>query len=146
MRVSAGLAAAVLLSASVLAEETMERQAIDEANAKLIALQKDGDAAGMAEMYTEDATLLPAGGPKSQGRDAIREFWAGMIGPGLDDLELVTEDLVAVDENLAYEIGSYTATPRDAEPVTGQYLVLWRNVDGEWKLHVDIFNEDGHKG
>jgi uncharacterized protein (TIGR02246 family) len=123
------------------AEDVMDRKSIDEANAKLEALQKEGDAAGMGAMYTEDAILLPAGGRKTEGRDAIEAFWADKLGSAGADVQLTTEDLVPVGGDLAYEIGSYTATPKDATPVSGQYLVLWKRVDGSWKLHVDIFNE-----
>lgn len=130
------------LFGAVSAEETMERKPIDEANAKLETLQKKSDAAGMADMYTEDAILLPAGGARAEGREAIESFWRGMLGSGIEDVQLTTEDLVAVGDDLAYEIGRYTAEPRNADPVSGHYLVLWKRVDDEWKLHVDIFNEE----
>ncbi|MBA3562930.1 MAG: SgcJ/EcaC family oxidoreductase [Gammaproteobacteria bacterium] len=138
------IAAAVWLALpiAVLAEDAMDQKPIDEANAKLEALQKDGDTAGMAEMYTEDAILLPTGGPRTEGRDAIEAFWEGMLGSGVENVQLTTEDLVAVADDLAYEIGRYTATPANADPISGQYLVLWKRVGDEWKLHVDIFNED----
>lgn len=118
----------------------MVRTAIDDANARLIELQKKGDAAGMGRMYTDDAILLPAGGPRIEGREAIEAFWAETLSGGVEDVRLTTEDLVPLGDDLVYEIGSYTTTPRDAAPVSGYYLVLWKRVDGEWKLHVDIFN------
>jgi uncharacterized protein (TIGR02246 family) len=127
--------------ASLLAEDTMDSKPIDQANARLEALQKAGDAEGMGEMYTEDAILLPAGGEKTEGREAIAAFWADKLGPGVEDVELTTGRLVPVGDDLAYEIGSYRTTPKDAAPVAGHYLVLWKRVDGAWKLHVDIFNE-----
>jgi uncharacterized protein (TIGR02246 family) len=138
-------AATVLFSIplSSTAEDTMTRTAIDEANARLIELQKDGDAAGMGRMYTEDAVLLPAGDEKRVGRRDIAAFWAEALGGGVADVQLTTENLVPLADDLVYEIGSYTATPRDAAPVSGYYLVLWKRVDGDWKLHVDIFNQDG---
>lgn len=135
-------AAWLALPIAVLAEDAMDQKPIDEANAKLEALQKAGDAAGMAEMYTKDAILLPAGGPRTEGREAIEAFWEGMLGSGVEDVQLTTEDLMPAGDDLAYEIGRYTATPADADPVSGQYLVLWKRVDDAWKLHVDIFNED----
>lgn len=119
----------------------MVRTAIDDANARLVALQKQGDAAGMGDMYTEDAVLLPAGGPRTEGREAIEAFWAENLGSGVADVQLTTEDLVPLGADLVYEIGRYTTTPKDAAPVSGQYLVLWKRVEGQWKLHVDIFNE-----
>ena len=125
------------------AEDTMDSKPINEANARLEALQKAGDAAGMGEMYTQDAILLPAGGSKTEGREAIAAFWAEKLGPGVADIQLVTEELVPLGDELAYEIGGYKATPQDAAPVSGHYLVLWKRVDGAWKLHVDIFNEAG---
>jgi uncharacterized protein (TIGR02246 family) len=123
----------------------MNRTAIDDANARLIALQKEGDAEGMGEMYTENAILLPAGGQRTEGREAIEAFWAKNLGSGVEDVELTTDDLEALGDDLVYEIGHYTTTPRDAEPVSGHYVVLWKRVDGEWKLHVDIFNKDGQQ-
>lgn len=138
-------AAMVLLSIplSSAAEDSMNRTAIEEANARLIELQKDGDAAGMGRMYTEDAVLLPAGHEKRMGREDIEAFWAQVLGGGVEDVQLTTENLVPLGDDLVYEIGSYTTTPRDAAPVSGYYLVLWKRVDGDWKLHVDIFNQDG---
>ena len=136
--------AAVLLFAMTPAsgaENTMDRTAIDDANARLMALQKQADAAGMGDMYTEDAILLPAGGPRTEGREAIEAFWAQKLGSGGTDVQLTTEDLVPLGEDLVYEIGRYTTTQQDAAPVSGQYLVLWKRVEGKWKLHVDIFNE-----
>lgn len=121
----------------------MTRTAIDAANARLIELQKDGDAAGMGRMYTEDAVFLPAGHEKLVGREDIEAFWAEALGGGVSDVQLTTENLVPLGDDLVYEIGSYTTTPRDAAPISGYYLVLWKRVDGDWKLHVDIFNEDG---
>jgi uncharacterized protein (TIGR02246 family) len=129
------------LPSSSSAEETMDRTQIDEANRRLEALQKEADAAGMAEMYTEEAILLPSGGPRADGREAIRAFWAEKLAAGGADVRLTTEELVPIARDLAYEIGRYTTRPKNGAPVSGHYVVLWKRVDGAWKLHVDIFNE-----
>jgi uncharacterized protein (TIGR02246 family) len=123
------------------AKDDVDRKAIDNANAKLIALQKDGDAEGMGEMYTDDAILLPSGGSRTEGRAAIEAFWAKILSSGVEDVQLRTENLESLGGDLVYEIGSYTTTPADGAPIAGHYVVLWKRVDGEWKLHVDIFNE-----
>jgi len=123
------------------AKDDVDRKAIDNANAKLIALQKDGDAEGMGEMYTDDAILLPSGGSRTEGRAAIEAFWAKILSSGVEDVQLRTENLESLGGDLVYEIGRYTTTPADGAPIAGHYVVLWKRVDGEWKLHVDIFNE-----
>ena len=120
----------------------MNRTAIDDANARLVELQKQGDAAGMAEMYTEDAILLPAGAPRTEGRDAIEAFWAENLGTGVEDVELTTENLEEFGDDFVYEVGRYTTTPKNAAPVSGHYAVLWKRVGGTWKLHIDIFNKN----
>ena len=138
-------AASFVQTLPVIGEESMDRDPIDRANARLVELQKQGDAAGMAAMYTEDAILLPAGSGQVAGRKAIEAFWRETLGAGVEDVQLNTEKLVAVGDDLAYEIGSYTTQPRDAAPVSGYYLVLWKRVGGDWWVHVDIFNE-GNQG
>lgn len=120
----------------------METAPVRELNARLAAFQKAGNAEGMGGMYTKDAVLLPAGGEGARGRGAIEAFWAEKLGSGVADVRLTTEELVPLGDDLAYEIGRYTTTPKDAGPVSGHYLVLWKKTRGEWKLHVDIFNED----
>lgn len=120
----------------------MDRRPIDKANARLVQLQKQADAEGMSDMYTEDAVLLPGEGKKFEGREAIRGFWADMLGAdGVEDVALTTEQLVPLADNLAYEIGSYETTPTEGQPMSGHYLVIWKRVEGEWQLHVDIFNK-----
>src|SRR5918995_3154721 len=92
------------------AEDTVDSKAIDNANARLVELQKAGDAAGMGRMYTDDAVLLPADGTRIEGRDDIEAFWAKVLSGGIKDVRLTTENLVPLGEDLVYEIGSYTTT------------------------------------
>ncbi len=50
--------------------------------------------------------------------------------------------------NLAVEVGQYTLTiqPEGAPVITdvGKYVVVWKNDEGTWKLHIDIFNTNAH--
>lgn len=45
-------------------------------------------------------------------------------------------------ENLITEEGESTLFVGDAQVYKGKYIVLWKKVDGEWKLFRDIFNSD----
>ena len=41
----------------------------------------------------------------------------------------------------AIEVGKYTLQGLGRKPLdTGKYIVIWKQVDGQWKLHRDIFN------
>lgn len=129
-------------------EEEMDiaqvRKAIEEANLKFGDAVRQGDAAGLAALYTEEATILPPNSEMIQGRQGIEEFWSGIIQVGLKDAVLTTVN-VSGSGNLAYEIGKFTLTiqAEEQEPMEqkGKYVVVWKKMeDGLWKLHVDIWN------
>lgn len=102
-----------------------------------------GDAAGIAALYTADAKLLPPDSQMMKGPDAIRAFWQGAMNAGFKEAQLDTVE-VESREDLAFEVGRYTlrSEPKGAGPsnAQGKYLVVWKNSDGRWKLHVDIWN------
>ena len=43
-----------------------------------------GDAAGMADLYTDDGMLLPTGSDFVQGKQAIEAFWQGAMDMGIE--------------------------------------------------------------
>ncbi|HKY60731.1 MAG TPA: SgcJ/EcaC family oxidoreductase [Gemmatimonadota bacterium] len=108
-----------------------------------------GDAATLATFYTDDAIALPPGAPRAEGRAAIQELFASWFAevPAPEGFTLTTDDLrVAESGDIAYEVGTYTSrgtSPEgEAYDETGKYLVVWKNVDGEWKVDRDIWNGD----
>lgn len=138
----------VLLSCAPPVTEEMDvdqvRKAIEEANLKFGEAVRLGDATALADLYTEDATLLPPDSDMIQGKQGIEAFWNGGLKMGIKDAVLTTVD-VSGSGDLAYEIGKFTLTvqPEGQEPIEqkGKYVVVWKQTaDGSWKLHVDIFN------
>lgn len=92
-------------------------------------------------LYTEDAMMLPQGAPTAEG-DAIRRGFEQMSQMGVSSIDLELVDL-EVAGNTAYEVGNYTLQGQNGMEIDkGKYLVVWKNVDGEWKLHRDIFNSN----
>lgn len=90
-------------------------------------------------LYTEDAIMMAPGAPSTEG-GAIRQGFAQMGQMGVTGIDLETVD-VEVAANTAYEVGTYSVKgPNDMEVDQGKYLVVWKNVDGEWKLHRDMYN------
>jgi len=120
------------------------RRAIEEANLKFIECIRNGDAAALSALYTEDACLLPTNFEMMRGREAVEEFWGGAIsGLGLKDAVLTTVDLAGGGDTVT-EMGEYLLKfqPEGQEPIEdkGKYIVLWKKTPEGWKLRWDIFN------
>jgi len=103
-----------------------------------------GDGKAVAELYTEDAALLPPGAERVDGKAAIAEFWQGAIDSGLADADLEPVEVVEGGD-LAYEVGLVTLSAPGADgervAVRGKYIVVWQRADdGVWRLHRDIWN------
>lgn len=107
-----------------------------------------GDGAAVAAHYTPDAVVLIPNGPRVEGSAAIAETFSGLLQefPGAA-LDLTTSDVqVAAAGDYAYATGSYTlggTTPDGSEwSDVGKYVVVWKNLDGEWKMAADVWNSD----
>lgn len=138
-------AAALLLAGPALGQTDDEaRAAIEEQAARFEQAYNGGDVAAMAELYTEDAAVLPPGSARQDGREAIRGVWSGAMEQGLAELDLTVVEVYAAGD-MATEVGTFTATaPGEGgakADVAGKYIVLWRRgEDGAWRLHRDIWN------
>jgi len=138
----------VLLCYAPPPEEEMDvekvHKAIEESNLKFGEAARQGDAAALAALYTEDATLLPPNSEMIKGREGIEAVWSAVIQMGAKDAVLTTVDVYGSGD-LAYEVGNYVLTiqPEGQEPIEdkGKYVVVWKQIaDGSWKMHVDIWN------
>ena len=123
---------------------TQIRRAIEEENGKFAEAVRQGSAAPIAALYTEDATLLPPDSDMIKGRGGIEAFWKGGLQMGIKEAVLTTVDVSGAGD-LAYEIGTFVLKiqPEGKEPIEqkGKYVVVWKKApDAGWKLHVDIWN------
>ncbi len=138
------LAAPLILLAGIAQARDIKSE-IDAANAKWVAAFNKGDAAAVAQLYTERATALPPGAPTAKGRAAIQAFWDGAIKDGVKNVTLKS---IQVDQfgNAAREIGEFSLdAPNAQKQMTheqGKYVVLWRHGRGGWKLDTDIWNSN----
>jgi uncharacterized protein (TIGR02246 family) len=131
-----------LVPAASLASEP--RQHIDEILVSFVAAFNAGDGATVAGFYTEDAALLPPGGGRVDGRDAIQAFWQGAADSGMkiDDLHAIEVD---ARQDLAGEVGVFTLSVPGESGVTkvvGKYIVIWKRTGHTWQLYRDIWNTD----
>ena len=110
---------------------------ITAANRHFMSCFQRGDAAELAACYTDDAQFLAPHMEAIKGRVAIEGVFQASAGQGrtllLETLELEHHD------DSAIEIGRYTR--RDGIGATldrGKYIVIWKQVDGKWRLHRDM--------
>ena len=91
-------------------------------------------------VYTQDATILPPGGPMVEGRAHIKEFWSQAIAAM--DVAGVTLTTVKATQagDTVVEIGRADLTMKSGQSATVKYVVHWKQEDGAWKWHVDIWN------
>src|SRR3954463_2620581 len=101
---------------------------------------RNGDAAGIAELYTDNGTLLPGGSDFIEGKKAIRDFWQGAMDMGIKEARLDIRETELCGDT-AIEIGEYTLSSADGKTLDhGKYIVIWKQEGGQWKLHRDIWN------
>lgn len=110
----------------------------------VVMFRADRDSA-QAELYTENAVLMPPNMGVVEGRAAIRAFFQNY--PAISDF---AGTAIEVDGrgDVAYVRGTYAYTipaggGRPAVPDHGKFLeIRRRQPDGKWLIAVDIFNSD----
>ena len=115
-------------------------EAIENANKDFMVTFSRGDALGMANLYTDDGQVLPPNSDFVTGKEAIQGFWQALMDMGIKEAKL---DIVEVEQqdDLAFEVSKYTLKGGEGQMLDqGKYIVVWKQEDGQWKLHRDIFN------
>ncbi|MBV8809489.1 MAG: nuclear transport factor 2 family protein [Acidobacteriaceae bacterium] len=98
------------------------------------------------QIYTANARILPPGAPMISGRESIKGFWSSLIqSVNAKSAVLESIDVMPTGDG-AVEIGRATLRMepkgQSASEMEVKYLVYWRQEDGHWKWHVDIWNSN----
>ena len=113
---------------------------IRESNKKFMEAFKNGDAAAVAARYTTDGRLLPPNSEMIQGHDAITAYWQAGMDAGLTEARFTTVSATAYGD-IAYEVGLADVFVGEGQLVDkSKFIVIWKKVDGQWKMHEDIWN------
>jgi uncharacterized protein (TIGR02246 family) len=133
-----GLAA----SQSLTAQAGGVKAAVDAANKKFGAALAAGNAAGVAALYTDDATAFPPNSEAVRGRAAIEKMFQAMIAAGVKEVTLTAQEVEGHGDT-ATEVGTYAVKDAAGKELDrGKYVVVWKRAQGEWKLHRDIWNSN----
>jgi ketosteroid isomerase-like protein len=130
-------------------EQVTDSFNMDSVKAEIAAMNKTygeayakNDSADFLAHYTADAVIYPPNMPALSGEAGIKAFFNAGIGMGVSNLEITTTELIGGKESVA-EIGTYNVKNKDGASLeTGKFIVLWKQENGKWKMHRDIFNAD----
>lgn len=99
-----------------------------------------GDAAGIAALYTENGQFLPPNGDFVMGRQAIQATFQAFMDSGIKAIKLETLEVEGYGDT-ATEVGRYTLEDAGGQVLDkGKFIVIWKQESGQWKLHRDIIN------
>jgi ketosteroid isomerase-like protein len=109
----------------------------------VVMFRADRDSA-QAELYTQNAVLMPPNTGIVEGRPAIRAFLKNY--PAMTDFTLTSIDVDGRGD-LAYVRGTYAfslpaAGGRPAVSDHGKFIEIRRREGGKWLMTADIFNSD----
>lgn len=119
-----------------------ETQAIRDLSAKWLEAVRSKDGATIDSLFTPVATTI-FDGEVHKGIEEIRAAreleWAEEPQGEID--WKTTGVVVAAAGDLAIERGSWTVEESDGEVERGEYLTVWINAEGEWKVLFDAGTE-----
>jgi len=132
----------IAVLAGLITPAFAQKAEIEAVNAKWIEFFNKGDWAGVASLYTDDATAFPPGSAMVKGSAAIGAMWKG-IAEQVGDPKVTTLDVKPLGPAAAREIGTFGLKTKGPTPqeVTGKYVVVWEKVGSDWKLAADIWND-----
>jgi ketosteroid isomerase-like protein len=139
------LVAAVVITILLNANPAVSKQgdvraAIEAGNKKLAEVVGRGDAAAIAELYTRDAIVFPPNSDIVKGKEAIKDLFQGLINSGIKGITLTTLEAEGFGDT-ANEVGRYSVKGEGGKELdNGNYIVIWKRENGQWKMHRDIFN------
>ncbi len=109
-------------------EDELAIRAVDEA---FVRDYNKGDSKALAAMFTEDAEVVEADGPRYRGRDLIEQGFADTFAASNGTkIAFEIEAIRFLSPDVAEEEGRSVVTPEKGAPVSRLYTVLYVKRDG----------------
>lgn len=103
----------------------------------------DGNLDAILDTYTTDGKILPNNTLIIEGREALAKYWELPKGITVLHHELKPSEINILG-NYAYDYGYYQGETKQADGSIsawkGKYVVVWKKVEGVWKMYLDIWN------
>jgi uncharacterized protein (TIGR02246 family) len=143
---------------AVKKDTAADKAAINALRDKVMATFNSNDAAAIAACYTDDAVVMNPKEASAEGKPAIQASFQAMFQQGAAKMALTPRE-TELSGDWAFETGTgtITITPKAArkkvaskrtakkagkpvEVTTRYVVVLKKQADGAWKVHLDIGN------
>lgn len=102
-----------------------------------------GDAKAVSEFYTEDGKIFPNDSDIISGREAIEVRWTLPEGVTVLNHKVTPSEIKIIGDH-AYDYGYYEgitlSKDKKEHPFKGKYVIVWKKIDGKWKIYLDIWN------
>ena len=140
----AALVAAPFAGGAQTAATAADEAAIAEFNRKYLKAINDGDIATLASLTTDGHMMISSGGPPLTGKQALVDAMTRAIQTTDFEESWAPEETV-VSGDLAYQRGTFVVVSKPkaggAETrTTGNFLRIYRKIDGAWFMVRDSFN------
>lgn len=96
----------------------------------------------IAASYTEDAKIFPNNMQILEGKDIIK-YWTlpeGISTP----YHKITQSEITITNDTAYDYGYYEGKTKNTKGEErtwgGKYVIVWKKINGDWKMYLDIWN------
>jgi len=125
-----------------------DERAVRDADAAWSKAAAAKDVEAYVGFFAEDALVLPPNAPMQTGQESIRKALSEeMARPGFALSWQASKAEASRSGDMAYTVGTCQFTVNDpkGKPVTdrGKYVTVWKKqLDGKWKVAVDIYNSD----
>lgn len=102
-----------------------------------------GDVDALVALYTEDAVLMPPDLPSLTGVEAMRAIVQSFLDAGLIGSEVPRIEVYGVVGDEAWGAGPFRFFDASGNLVVeGKYVVVYRVVDGAWRIVRHMWNND----
>ncbi|OKY27185.1 DUF4440 domain-containing protein [Thalassotalea sp. PP2-459] len=143
-----GLSMLLLLLISVITladDKASDREAIIAQAKAFSQAYVDGDIETIMAFYSTEAKIVDVNDNIESNIDAIRHFWTKNPNSKWQiKWHKTTSTELIIEGNMASDIGYYSGMSmhEDGREVEfgGAYVIVWRKVDGIWRMHLDMWN------